>query len=84
MTVANPASAVFDSGHRFQGHDPNEGCAHHTVGDHRAWCLDCGEWCYPTMPCVRCERAIRERPLVRHDSFVTTPPIVPLMSGDAS
>lgn len=53
-------TVVFDDQGRFQGHDPNEGCDHHTVGSHRAWCLDCGEWCYPSIPCVRCERAIRE------------------------
>lgn len=26
---------------------------HRTVGPHRAWCLDCGEWCYPA-PELRC------------------------------
>jgi hypothetical protein len=24
---------------------------HRTVGGHRAWCHDCGEWCYPSAPC---------------------------------
>lgn len=24
---------------------------HRTVGDYRAWCYDCGEWCYPSAPC---------------------------------
>lgn len=24
---------------------------HRTVGDHRAWCLNCHEWCYPDAPC---------------------------------
>lgn len=24
---------------------------HRTVGDYRAWCHDCGEWCYPSAPC---------------------------------
>jgi len=57
------STAVYDQhpehGRRFLGHDPNEGCQHRTVGEHRAWCHDCGEWCYPRLPCVRCERAIQ-------------------------
>lgn len=51
-------TAKFDAEGRFLGHDPSEGCEHRTVGSHRAWCLTCGEWCYPNIPCVRCERAI--------------------------
>lgn len=32
------------------------GCGdHRTVGPHRAWCFDCGEWCSPDMPCKGCE-----------------------------
>lgn len=32
------------------------GCGdHRTVGPHRAWCFDCGEWCSPDMPCEGCE-----------------------------
>lgn len=30
-------------------------CEHRTVGPHRAWCHTCGEWCYPSDPCVRCK-----------------------------
>jgi len=41
----------------FEGHDPRECGEHRTVGPHRAWCYDCGEWCYPNSPCVRCEVA---------------------------
>lgn len=51
-------TAIVDSDGRFHGHDPNEGCEHRTVGL-RAWCFDCSEWCYPELPCVRCERALR-------------------------
>lgn len=40
----------------FVGHDGRECGEHRTVGSHRAWCFDCGEWCYPNSPCVRCER----------------------------
>ena len=25
------------------------------MGNHRAWCHDCNEWCYPRIPCLRCE-----------------------------
>lgn len=42
----------------FEGHLPRECGEHRTVGPHRAWCYDCGEWCYPKNPCVRCERAL--------------------------
>jgi hypothetical protein len=39
----------------FEGH-PGRDCGHHrTVGPHRAWCFDCGEWCYPDESCARCE-----------------------------
>lgn len=43
-----------DRGH-FLGFEPRECGEHRTVGTHRAWCYDCGEWCYPSSPCVRCE-----------------------------
>jgi len=39
----------------FEGHEPRECGEHRTVGSHRAWCYDCGEWCYPQSPCARCE-----------------------------
>ena len=39
----------------FHGH-PRRNCGEHrTVGTHRAWCHDCGEWCYPTIPCQGCD-----------------------------
>lgn len=38
----------------FIGHDPRVCGEHRTVGNHRAWCLDCQEWCYPSSPCLRC------------------------------
>lgn len=39
------------------GEEPNYmgcncGSEHRTVG-HRAWCYSCGEWCYPTFPCLK-------------------------------
>jgi hypothetical protein len=30
---------------------------HLTVGDHRAWCHTCREWCYPRIACTHCEAA---------------------------
>lgn len=41
----------------FHGHWPRECGEHRTVGTHRAWCLDCTEWCYPRMDaaCKGCE-----------------------------
>lgn len=44
-----------EHGRRFHGFQPRECGEHRTVGSHRAWCFDCGEWCYPKAPCVRCE-----------------------------
>jgi len=38
---------VFDSLGYFQGWQPRECGEHRTVGEHRAWCFDCHEWCYP-------------------------------------
>ena len=41
-----------DSPILFGGTDSNwegapDGYEHRTVGPHRAWCLNCHEWCYP-------------------------------------
>lgn len=53
------AEAVYEEhpehGRLFVGFQPRECGEHRTVGDYRAWCFDCGEWCYPNAPCVRCE-----------------------------
>lgn len=46
---------VFDEHGCFVGHEPRECGEHRTVGDHRAWCHDCSEWCYPRIPCNGCE-----------------------------
>lgn len=61
-------SVVYDQRGHFQGHYPNEGCEHRAVGDHRAWCHDCREWCYPTMPCIRCERAQVPAPSTKEEA----------------
>lgn len=46
----------------FEGHAGRECGEHRTVGPVRAWCFECGEWCYPRSPCVRCERGwVRQR-----------------------
>lgn len=31
-------------------------CGEHRTTGGRAWCLDCGEWCYQTAPCTGCAR----------------------------
>src|SRR5918997_82846 len=52
--------APIDTRPNFEGH-PDRLCGdHRTVGPHRAWCFDCGEWCYPSQPCVRCDPAVVE------------------------
>lgn len=38
----------------FEGHDDRRCGEHRTVGSHRAWCHDCGEWCYPESACPGC------------------------------
>jgi hypothetical protein len=44
---------------RWEGYEPRECGDHRTTGG-RAWCFDCSEWCYDTIPCKGCEL-----PLVR-------------------
>lgn len=38
----------------FEGHLPRNCGVHYINNLYRAWCLDCGEWCYPFSPCIRC------------------------------
>lgn len=52
----------------FHGHDNRECGEHRTVGSHRAWCHDCSEWCYPTIPCKGCELPILRTAL--RDAYV--------------
>lgn len=55
--MTRPAgSAAMAEGELFGGHFPRECGEHRTVGPHRAWCHDCGEWCYPDaeMACKGC------------------------------
>ena len=47
-----------DGSPRFVGWEPRECGEHRTVGDYRAWCYDCTEWCYSSkieMACKGCE-----------------------------
>lgn len=44
----------FDDDGSFLGHRPRACGEHRTVGEHRAWCYDCREWCYPANGCIRC------------------------------
>lgn len=49
-----------EHGSLFVGWEPRECGDHRTVGDYRAWCFDCGEWCYSReidMACKGCEIA---------------------------
>lgn len=39
----------------WHGEEHRECGEHRTVGAHRAWCHDDGEWCYPAIPCRGCE-----------------------------
>lgn len=49
----------------FEGHAERECGEHRTVGSHRAWCYECGEWCYPDidMACKGCELPALRRAL---------------------
>lgn len=50
---------IVDDGRRFVGWEPRQCGEHRTVGNYRAWCFDCSEWCYPDfdMACARCRLA---------------------------
>lgn len=50
------AEEIRDSRGNFEGFTGRECGDHRTVGDYRAWCHDCTEWCYPNIPCLGCER----------------------------
>jgi hypothetical protein len=50
---------VWDDDGNYLGCGHNV-CEHRTVGAHRAWCLDCREWCYPSEFCVRGRLAVLE------------------------
>lgn len=41
----------------FQGHANRRCGEHRTVGEHRAWCFSCCEWCYPNIrdACAGCQ-----------------------------
>jgi hypothetical protein len=58
VTSAKPTrEPVFDPDEsHFAGWSPRDCGDHRTVGPHRAWCFDCGEWCYPhaEMACGGC------------------------------
>jgi hypothetical protein len=51
-------SAVYDAAGNFQGHDPRPCGEHRTVGEHRAWCFQCREWCYLDEGCLGCRTVI--------------------------
>lgn len=49
-----------ERGRLFVGWEPRECGEHRTVGDYRAWCFDCSEWCYSheiDAACKGCEIA---------------------------
>lgn len=46
-------TARFDDTQCFIGHEPRA-CGEHRTTGLRAWCFDCGEWCYPGNGCIRC------------------------------
>lgn len=57
MTDQSTPDTLTAAERNFEGLTPRECGEHRTVGPHRAWCHDCGEWCYPTEPCTLCCRA---------------------------
>lgn len=59
MSVAQFEQST-EHGPLFVGWSPRECGEHRTVGDYRAWCYDCTEWCYSReieMACKGCEIA---------------------------
>jgi hypothetical protein len=51
--MVEPGSCTMN----FEGHNPRECGEHRTVGEHRAWCHECAEWCYPGDGCKGCRLA---------------------------
>lgn len=51
-----------ESPRKFDGLGNYQGCVsgaeHRSVGPHRAWCHQCGEWCYPDFACGCCDPRI--------------------------
>ena len=47
-------TCIYDGDGNFKYHEPHTCGDHRTVGDHRSWCYQDGEWCYPSIPCVGC------------------------------
>lgn len=54
MTITPLPSAEYNEEGHFTGHTPRECHDHYSTGG-RAWCDDDTEWCYPAVPCARCE-----------------------------
>jgi hypothetical protein len=54
QSTREPAQPIYTAGGNFNGHRPRACGEHRTVGPHRAWCYQCGEWCYPNDGCIRC------------------------------
>lgn len=60
-TEKDASLATFAEGEQgplFTGWEPRECGDHRPVGDYRAWCFDCSEWCYSRtidMACKGCE-----------------------------
>jgi hypothetical protein len=44
--------------HSFYGRATRRCGEHRTVGPHRAWCLDCAEWCSPAISCGGCSKEV--------------------------
>jgi len=71
---------VSSSEELFDGYQPRECGEHRTVGPHRAWCHDCGEWCYPDaeMACKGCRMPMLEGRGPRY--FFTRPQLIDVLT----
>jgi hypothetical protein len=58
MSESRRSVVKYDENARYLGYQPRK-CGEHQIEDSsKAWCHDCGMWCYPKLPCHGCENAI--------------------------
>lgn len=55
----------------FEGHENRE-CGEHRTTGKRAWCFECSEWCYDTVPCKGCELPMLRKVLKEIRDYCTS------------
>lgn len=52
--LPNPPNPVRGFSGRFLHHEPHECGTHRPLSEHRSWCIECHEYCYPYHGCLGC------------------------------